>query len=158
MRAAAAVSAVLFVLLVFFDVIFLRIEKDEGAYAYAFRLVGEGLLPYHNFSYIESPALPYYYASLLWAPGVSILSVRVLGAVTGLAGLLLLVRCAARAGGETAAAITALLLFTNAHTAEYFSCDVTYPLVTLLLALALTAELSRQSGAARAAALGREPP
>ena len=154
MRAAAAVSAVLFVLLVFFDVIFLRIEKDEGAYAYAFRLVGEGLLPYHNFSYIESPALPYYYASLLWAPGVSILSVRVLGAVTGLAGLLLLVRCAARAGGETAAAITALLLFTNAHTAEYFSCDVTYPLVTLLLALALTAELSRQSGAARAAALG----
>lgn len=148
------VSAVLFVLLVLFDVIFLRIEKDEGAYAYAFRLVGEGLLPYHDFSYIESPALPYYYAFLLWAPGVSILSVRVLGAVTGLAGLLLLVRCAARAGGETAAALTALLLFTNAHTAEYFSCDVTYPLVTLLLALALTAALSRRSGAARAAMLG----
>ena len=78
---------------------------------------------------------------------------RLLSAATGLAGLLVLVGCAARAAGRAAAALAALLRFYNAAQAEYFAIDVTYPLVTLLLALAIAVELS--PGSTRRAALRR---
>jgi len=151
---AALAAAVLFIVLTLFDVVFIPVEKDEGAYTYAFRQVAQGRLPYRDFSYIESPALPYYYVLLLSGPGIGLRSVRVLGALTGLAGLSLLVLCAGRAAGKTAAAITAVVLFANPYLAEYFACDVTYPLVTLLLALALRVELLEGSRVLRTALQG----
>ncbi|MCI0657062.1 MAG: hypothetical protein L0170_08320 [Acidobacteria bacterium] len=140
-----------FVCLILFDAVFARVEKDEGFYDYAFRLVAGGELPYRDFSYIESPALPYYYAWLLAWPGITLHSVRFLSALTGLAGLLVLTRCAWVAGGRMAAALTALLLFANPYHAEFFARDVTYPLITLLLALALRLELSSASPGLRTA-------
>jgi hypothetical protein len=146
---AALAAALLYALLTLFDVFFVPVEKDEGFYVYAFRLVAEGKLPYRDFSYIESPALPYYYALLLRPVGITMLSVRCLGALTGLAGLLLLVRCAARSAGRTAGAVAALLLFANPAQAEWFARDVTYPLITLLLALAIASEISSWTARSR---------
>lgn len=143
--ACAVCALAAFVCLALFEVTFARVEKDEGFYDYAFRLVASGELPYRDFSYIESPALPYYYAWLLAWPGITLYSVRFLSALTGLAGLLVLTRCAWVAGGRAAAAVTALLLFANPYHAEFFARDVTYPLITLLLALALRLELSSAS-------------
>ena len=141
-----------FVCFALFDVFFLRVEKDEGFYDYAFRLVASGEMPYRDFSYIESPALPYYYAWLLAVPGITLYSVRFLSVLTGLVGLLILTRCAKVAGGGMSAALTALLLFANPYHAEFFTQDVTYPLITLLLALALRFELSSASPGFRTAA------
>ncbi len=154
LAASAFAAGVVFAALTAFDVVFAPVEKDEGAYDYAFRLVAEGQVPYRDFSYIESPGLPYYYALLLRGPGISIRSVRVLSALTGLGGLLLLIRCAARAAGGSAAAVTAILLLTNPYLAEYFACDVTYPLITLILAAALTLELSKTPLSLRMAGQG----
>lgn len=144
-------AVALFACLTLFDAFFAQVEKDEGFYDYAFRLVASGELPYRDFSYIESPALPYYYAWLLAWPGITLHSVRFLSALTGLAGLLVLTRCAWVAGGRVAAALTALLLFANPYHAEYFARNVTYPLITLLLALALQLELSSASPSFRTA-------
>jgi len=151
---AALAMMVFYILLTLFDAYFVQVEKDEGFYAYAFRLVANGKLPYRDFSYIESPALPYYYASLLAGPGITLLSVRLLCAMTGLAGLLILVWCAARSAGNVAASVAALLLFANAAQAKFFACDVTYPLITFLLALAIAAELSSWSISSRMAVQG----
>jgi hypothetical protein len=154
LSAAAGCALILFVFLTVFDVIFVPVEKDEGIYAYAFRLVSEGKVPYRDFTYIESPGLPYYYAALLAFPGIDLRNVRILCAVTGFVALCLLLACAARLGGKTAAALSALLLFTNARLAEWFSRDVTYPLVTLLLASSLLIALSRLPDRFRTAAQG----
>ena len=150
----AVCALVIFTCLTLFDAIFARVEKDEGFYDYAFRLVASGELPYRDFSYIESPALPYFYAWILALPGITLHSVRLLSALTGVAGLLILTRCAFLAGGRVAAAMTALLLGANPFLAEYFARDVTYPLITLLLALALAIELSSASPALRTGGQG----
>ena len=150
--ACAAGALAIFACLSFFDACFSRVEKDEGFYTYAFRLIADGRLPYRDFSYIESPALPYYYTSILAVPGITMRSVRLLSALTGLAGLLILTRCAHLTGGRLAAAVTALLLGANPYLAEFFARDVTYPLITLLLALALWIELSFRSTGGRTAA------
>ena len=152
--AATVAALIVFLLLTAFDVFFLPIEKDEGIYAYAFRLVAEGRLPYRDFTYIESPALPYYYVPLLLGPGISLRSVRVLCALTGLASLLILLRVVARRAGPTATAVAGIVLFSNPYLAEWFSRDVTYPLVTLLLALAMRIETSPRSSAVRLAGQG----
>jgi hypothetical protein len=152
LQGAAAAAFLLYLLLAVFDTFFVPVEKDEGFYTYAFRLVAEGKVPYRDFSYIESPALPYYYATLLALPGITMRSVRVLSMFTGLAALLLLVRAARRAGGKTASAVAAILLFANPHLAEWFTRDVTYPLITLLLALAIRVELSSWPVAVRTGA------
>jgi hypothetical protein len=150
--ACAAAALAIFACLSLFDAYFARVEKDEGFYVYAFRLIADGQLPYRDFSYIESPALPYYYTGILKLPGITLRSVRLLSALTGWIGLLILTRCAYQAGGRVAAAVTALLLGANPYLAEYFARDVTYPLITLLLALALWVELSLGTTAGRTAA------
>jgi hypothetical protein len=152
-RAALAALAI-YTFLAFYNSFLAQVEKDEGFYTLAFRLVAQGMLPYHDFYYLESPALPYYYAFLLKGPGITMLSVRLLSTLTGLAGLLVLVGCAARVAGRLGAALAALLLFSNAAQAEYFAIDVTYPLITLLLALAIAVELSSWPAARKMALQG----
>ncbi len=154
LTAAFRAALMVFVLLTLFDVLFVPFEKDEGFYAYAFRLVAEGRLPYRDFTYIESPALPYYYVPLLLGPGITLRSVRVLCALTGLTGLLILLRVLARRTGPTAASVAGIVLFSNPYLAEWFSRDVTYPLVNLLLALAVCVARSSKAPTLRAAGVG----
>ena len=118
--ALTVVLAAVFVPLCIFRVV----DADEGAYLLAAKLVMQGKLLYHDFSYPQMPLLPYLYGAWMKLFGMTWYSSRFLSALFSIALGLLLYRQIARVTGRPPLAFLATIAF--AFTGLTFSW---YPLV-----------------------------
>ena len=119
-------------------VAFRFVDGDEGAYAYAARLVRHGHLPYRDFFYEQMPLLPFVYGGWIGLTGESWWSVRALSAVLAVAvGAVLYVHVLRRHGSRTTAATALALYALSALVLGYFPIVKTFALATLLLVAAL---------------------
>ena len=90
------------------------LSVDESQYVAATALVGQGLLPYRDFAYLQTPLQPLAFAPLQWlVAGHLLLAMRIANALLGSATILLVFGAARRAGAnERPALIAAALLVT----------------------------------------------
>jgi hypothetical protein len=140
-----SVFAILLGLLVFEAVSFLfvgRLNRDEGWYLYASRLVYEGEVPYRDFAFFQMPLSPYLYGlppalGGLLGPGVLVgrFTSLAFSAVSVGVGLYL----ARRLGGAAAVAVLLLITMLNPSLmAAYTSARAEAPSIAfLMLALLL---------------------
>lgn len=79
-------------------------NHDEGQYVAAAHFVAEGLRPYRDFPYLQTPLQPYLTAPLAWiAPGWLFLAIRLANALAMAVAALLLARTAMRVSGRRVA-------------------------------------------------------
>jgi hypothetical protein len=109
------------------------LDNDEGVYAYASKLVGHGRLPYADFTYPQTPLLPFAYGPWLRAFGESWVGLRMLSVVFTVAlGLLVYRHCSCRFGARFG--LLAFALFASSGAViGWLPIIKTYALSTLLL-------------------------
>ena len=79
-------------------------DHDEGQYVAAAHFVAEGLRPYRDFPYLQTPLQPYLTAPLAWlAPGWLFLAIRLTNALAMALAVLLLARTAIAVSGRRVA-------------------------------------------------------
>lgn len=84
-------------------------DHDEGQYVAAAHFVAEGLRPYRDFPYLQTPLQPFLTAPLAWlAPGWLFLAIRLTNAVAMAFAALLLARTATHVSGRRVAGWLAL--------------------------------------------------
>lgn len=134
---------------------FRLVDGDEGYYAVAARLVGEGRLPYEDFAYGQMPLLPYVYAAALAVPVDPWYATRFFSVLLSMATGAILYAHVARRYGDRRLGMLALTLFASSSIVFiWFTALKTYALSTFLLvgAFALAAD-ARYTGR-RALAVG----
>ena len=99
--------------------LFGSVNRDEGWYLYASRLVYQGKLPYRDFAYFQPPVLPYIYGLPQWLFGPSLLVGRMTSLALVLATIVLLVRTARVLAGPSAVNWALVLVCLN-PTLMYF--------------------------------------
>src|SRR4051812_26657194 len=114
-------------------------NADEGWYLYAARLVWQGHLPYRDFSFTQSPLMPYVYGLPQALFGSSLLVGRLTSAGLWVATVLLAVAVARRLGGRFGAMFCALLLAVYMFGTFNFVVVKTYSLMAFLLVATLAA-------------------
>src|SRR5574340_1216606 len=97
----------LYCLFTIFYSYFGTINEDEGWYLYASKLVYEGKLPYLDFSYTQTPLLPFVYGLPQWCFGTSLYIGRITSVLFGIVTLLIAIITANRLQGKVAGAICA---------------------------------------------------
>lgn len=112
MTARAAVGGVgLAVLLVLLSLI-RPVNHDESQYVSAAALVAEGLLPYRDFAYLQTPLQPFLFAPIAWiADAWTWPALRAANALLGIAAVVFVHRAAIVAGADARAALLAAGLF-----------------------------------------------
>ena len=115
-----------------------RVNADEGWYLYAGRLVWQGQLPFHDFSFTQMPLVPYVYGPFqLVVPSLYVGRAASLLFATAAVGLG--VRVAWREAGRPAAAAVALLCLAFPIGIYNLTITKTYALVAFFLAAILAA-------------------
>jgi len=112
-----------------------RINIDEGWYLYAAKLVHSGMRPYLDFSYVQPPLLPYFYAA--WNGYRDLRAGRLVSLALSVCSLILLILVAWRWEGPVAALTSGALLGLNTFVLSLFCIVKAYALVSTLLLLAL---------------------
>jgi len=112
-------------------------NNDEGWYLYASRLVYDGKLPYIDFSYTQSPLLPYIYGipQLLFGP--SLYMGRLTSLFFGLLTCVFTAKLAEKLVGKMGAVIALALLCSSLTTIYYFTIVKTYALTSFLIIFSL---------------------
>lgn len=114
-------------------------NADEGWYLYAARLVWQGQLPYRDFSFTQSPLMPYVYGLPQALFGSSLLVGRLTSASLWVATVVLAVAVARRLGGRFGAMFCAVLLAVYMFGTFNFVVVKTYSLMAFLLVATLAA-------------------
>ena len=84
------------------------LSVDESQYVAATALVADGLLPYRDFAYLQTPLQPVAFAPLQWLfAGHLLLAMRIANALLGSAIIILVYGAARRAGASERAALAA---------------------------------------------------
>ncbi|MFD1612541.1 DUF2029 domain-containing protein [Sphingomonas tabacisoli] len=97
------------------------VDHDESQYVAAAVLSGQGLLPYRDFGYFQTPLYPLLFAPLVWATGHwAWPTLRVANALLGVATAALIYDGAVQAGASRRAALVCSALF--ATTGVFFFC------------------------------------
>ena len=113
------------------------VNRDEGWYLYAGRLVYDGKVPYRDFAFFQGPVLPYLYGFPQWLFGPSLLVGRLTSLVLILASFALLVRVARMIAGPSAGNWTLGLLCFNPALLSAGTLARSEAATTLLCAVAL---------------------
>jgi hypothetical protein len=129
------IGLVLFLVISVAYVIIGRVNSDEGWYLYTSKLVYGGAVPYQDFSFTQTPLLPYIYGlpQVLFSPGLYL--GRVTSVLLTAISFLLSIVIANRLGGEKAAAATALIWATFTSGIYFLIIVKTYALTTLFFML-----------------------
>jgi hypothetical protein len=125
---------------------FSLINRDEGWYLYASRLVYDGNIPYRDFNYFQAPVLPYVYGLPQWIFGSSLLVGRLTSVVITIGAVFALARGARLAGGAAAVPWLLGLLAVNVPLLAYCSLARSEAATTLLVSLALVCFLQFRRG------------
>lgn len=97
------------------------VDHDESQYVAAAVLSGQGLLPYRDFGYFQTPLYPLLFAPLAWAAGHwAWPALRIANALLGAATAALIHHAGVRAGASRRAALVCSALF--ATTGVFFFC------------------------------------
>ncbi|MFL6759628.1 ArnT family glycosyltransferase [Sphingomonas sp.] len=84
------------------------LSVDESQYVASTALAAEGLLPYRDFAYLQTPLQPLVFAPLQWLfAGHLLLAMRIANALLGLVTVMLVYGAARRAGASERSALTA---------------------------------------------------
>jgi len=104
----AATLATLFVVLAMLR----PVDHDESQYVAAAMLTADGLLPYRDFAYLQTPLQPFAFAPIAWAAGGMVWpALRIVNALCGAVAVIATVAAALRAGGSWRASVAAGMLF-----------------------------------------------
>jgi 4-amino-4-deoxy-L-arabinose transferase-like glycosyltransferase len=120
-----------------FMVFYRSVNLDEGWYLWASKLVYSGKLLYRDFTYTQSPLLPYVYGAVLQVIGEGLYQGRFLTIFFAMLTGLLIVRMATRQAGAWAGLSSLLLFSSSVYMLAYFSYTATYALTAFLLVTAL---------------------
>ena len=111
-------------------------DSDEGAFLMAAKLVMEGKLPYHDFSYQHTPLLPYLYAAWMTLFGASWYSGRALSSLIGIVLGLVLYRQVVTLTGRAGLAVLATVVFAGSGVGlSWYPTVKTLGFATLMLFL-----------------------
>ncbi|KPL16981.1 MAG: hypothetical protein AMJ92_12265 [candidate division Zixibacteria bacterium SM23_81] len=127
----------LFLLLAFFYMFLGPVNEDEGWYLYASKLVYQGKILYSDFSYTQTPLLPYVYGipQLLFGTGLC------LGRITSLLfGIMTLVLCMVisnRLAGKLATVICGAAISLNLFAIYFLTITKTYSLTAFFLSVSI---------------------
>jgi len=137
-RGAAALLAVLWAAFAWWLAAVWPLNADEGFYLAVSRALGQGLLPYRDYAYTQTPLLPLLQAPLALALPASLLSIRLVS-LLWLTGSLVLCFAMLRSRLGAVALLGAhLVLFLSLPAFGFLSMGKTYALAQLLfLAAAL---------------------
>jgi 4-amino-4-deoxy-L-arabinose transferase-like glycosyltransferase len=124
-----------------------NVNRDEGWYLYASRLVYQGHIPYRDFPYFQGPILPYLYGLPQALLGPSLLVGRLTSFVFTLTTISGVAYLARRLAGHTALLWALLLMFVNPMLMHYCTIARSEASVTALSVLALGALLRFRKGA-----------
>lgn len=92
------------------------LSPDEGQYLAAARFASQGLLPYADFAYLQTPLQPLLFAPLDWLfAGHGFLATRLANALLGFAAVVLVHATARRLGASPRAALAGALLVPACH-------------------------------------------
>src|SRR4051812_38727916 len=90
-----------------------RLSIDESQYVAATALTAQGLLPYRDFAYLQTPLQPFVFAPLQWLfAGHLLLAMRMANALLGSVTAALVYGAARRAGAREGAALAAAAMLT----------------------------------------------
>ena len=138
LRLSDVVIAVLLVLLVFEAISFLfvgRLNRDEGWYLYAARLVYHGQVPYRDFAFFQMPLVAYLYGLPQVVLGSGILAGRFTSLLFSAVAVAVGLRLAGRFGGPAALAGVLLLTVLNPSLmAAYTSARAEAPSIAFTMA------------------------
>jgi hypothetical protein len=90
-----------------------RLVGDEGFFALAARNVLQGLKPYRDFLFVQTPLLPYVYAAWFAVFGTSIEAGRALALALAAGGATFTFLTCKKLGGAPAAILSGLMMFAN---------------------------------------------
>lgn len=133
----ATAVVVIFCLMATMFILVGEVNEDEGWYLYAGRLVYEGQVPYRDFSYTQTPLLPYIYGTLQKLFGTSLLLGRVATALFGLLALLFSMAAAKSLAGKRASIVAGAAIAVNPFVIYHLTITKTYSLSVMLLACSL---------------------
>jgi len=136
-------------------VVFRAVSLDEGVYLWAGKLVYEGQRPYVDFTFPQTPLLPYVYG-LLGRPA-SLLAGRLFTVALALVDFLLAGYAAGQLGGPRARLLALTLCAVSLFSLAHFAYSATYAVAAffMLAALALALfEPARPAGKARVGGWG----
>ncbi len=94
---------------------FADVSRDEGWYLYAGNMIRQGYVPYRDFPYFQSPVLPYLYAVIGGAFGITLDVGRVVSVICGLLTASLVAVTAYRLRGPWASILALLGFITSAY-------------------------------------------
>lgn len=129
-----------------FWVVFRLVNLDEGWYLWAAKEVYSGRQIYGDFSYTQTPLLPYIYGLAQLVLGQGLVAGRVLTAGFGFAAAVLSAATARRIAGPWAGVCALLFLLTTFLAITAFGYTATYGLTSLLLAAAFYLAARMQTG------------
>lgn len=133
----AALIIVLFCCIAVIYILVGEVNEDEGWYLYASKLVYQGKVPYRDFSYTQSPVLPYVYGGLQQLFGVSLLLGRIITGFFGLVALVLTMAVAKIFSGDRASLVAGAAIAANPFAIYFMIITKTYSLSIMLIALSL---------------------
>ncbi len=118
-----------------FYVFFGDMNYDEGWYLYASKAVYFGKTPYIDFSYTQSPLLPYIYGipQLLFGPSLYV--GRLTSLFFGILTCIFTIKVAEKFGGKVGAVIALALISLSPFTIYFFTIVKTYALTAFFIAL-----------------------
>ncbi len=135
-----------------FFIQFRKVNLDEGWYLWASKLAYEGQLLYRDFTYTQTPLLPYVYGLWQQIVGESLIAGRVLtgffGLLTAVMGARVVERRLHNRGlkiGPSGTAVYLLLFSTSFYALVYLAYTATYGLATFLIVAALYFALDEDS-------------
>ena len=114
-----------------------RLTADEGWYLLASVNVAEGLRPYRDFLFTQTPLLPYVYGAILSTVGASLVAARFVSMLFGLGGLLCAMAAIQRRVGTFAAVLGGTILVLDLAVAFDASVLKTQSLTLLFGGLAI---------------------
>ncbi len=114
-----------------------EVNEDEGWYLYAGKLVYQGNIPYSDFSYTQTPLLPYIYGGLQKLFGTSLLLGRITTGIFGLVALVLTMAVAKILSGERASLLAGAAIAVNPFVIYFMIITKTYSLSVMLITLSL---------------------
>ncbi|MDX6423441.1 MAG: hypothetical protein QOI67_912 [Gaiellaceae bacterium] len=109
------------------------VDVDEGSYAAASALALDGVVPYRDFLYTQTPLLPYVYGAWAEVVGEHWLAIRALSLAFGLVTALLLTRHLFVRFGLRLAFLGSVLLATSTLAFTWYPPVKTYALTTALV-------------------------
>jgi len=114
-----------------------EIHVDEAGYVYAARQIAGGLLPYHDFLFLQTPVFPYVCAIPFLFGSMTFIMARCYMALFGIATIILTMVLANRMGGKNAALLAGFLFIVTPFQLQFFSIARNFSLTTFWLCAGL---------------------